>query len=280
MKKMDKKLKYVIATIMISPLILSFVTFGIGEFPKEVAPKNDLTFMTYNIHFGQGMDDLLNLERIAQNILLDDPDIIGLQEVGVGSVYLQGIDMAFWLAKRLGMNYYYYNPINNHHELGNAILSKYPIVESRAYEIPSILMERTFIHSIVEVSPSLTIDVFCTHLGIRTENKTAQVDFLLEKIAEIVTTSNQVLMGDFNLRNDTQEIGRDLTYFNDTTVEFGADPPASSDYRFPTGIDYIFATGYQDITDSHVITDMLPNINSATEFGSDHLPVVSTLIFS
>ena len=86
-------------------LIFSFVTIGIGEFPKEAAPKNELTFMTYNIHFGQGMDDLLNLERIAQNILIDDPDIIGLQEVGVGSAYLQGVDMAFWLAKRLMMNY-------------------------------------------------------------------------------------------------------------------------------------------------------------------------------
>ncbi len=272
MKKMDKKLKCVLVAIIISPLIFSIVTYGIGEFPKEVAPKNELTFMTYNIHFGQGRDDLLNLERIAQNILIDDPDIIGLQEVGVGSVYLQGVDMAFWLAKRLGMNYYYYNPINNHHELGNAILSKYPIVESHGYEIPSILMERTFIHSIVEVSPSLTIDVFCTHLGIRTENKSAQVDFLLEKIAEIATTPKQVLMGDFNLQNDTPEIGRVLTYFNDTAAEFNADPRAP--------IDYIFATGYQLITDSHVTTDMLPNINSPMEFGSDHLPVVSSIVFS
>lgn len=276
MKKMDKKLKCVLVAIIISPLIFSIVTYGIGEFPKEVAPKNELTFMTYNIHFGQGRDDLLNLERIAQNILIDDPDIIGLQEVGVGSVYLQGVDMAFWLAKRLGMNYYYYNPINNHHELGNAILSKYPIVESHGYEIPSILMERTFIHSIVEVSPSLTIDVFCTHLGIRTENKSAQVDFLLEKIAEIATTPKQVLMGDFNLHNDTQEIGKVLTYFNDTAAGFSLNPQA---FYIPP-IDYIFATGYQDITDSHVITDMLPNINSPMEFGSDHLPVVSSIVFS
>jgi len=67
---MDKKFKCVLIALIISPLILSVVTIGIGEFPKEVAPKNELTFMTYNIHFGQGIDDLLNLERIAQNILL------------------------------------------------------------------------------------------------------------------------------------------------------------------------------------------------------------------
>jgi len=269
---MDKKFKYIVVGLIISPLILSIVTFGIGEFQKEVAPKNELTFMTYNLHFGQGMDDLLNLERIAQNILIDDPDIIGLQEVRAGRITSQGIDMAFWLAKRLGMHYYFYNPINNHHEMGNAILSKYPIILKNGYEIPSILMERIFLHCVVEISTILTIDVYCTHIGIRTENKSAQVDFLLHKITEIATSSNQVLMGDFNLLNNTAEIGRVLTYFNDTAAEFGAYPRAP--------IDYVFATGYQEITDSYVITDMLPGVNLPAEFGSDHLPVVSTIVFS
>lgn len=269
---MKKSFKIVLLTMIISPLILSIVTLAIGEFPKEIAPKTELTFMTYNIHFGQGMDDLLNLERIAQNILIDDPDIIGLQEVRVGRITSQGVDMAFWLAKRLGMHYYYYNPINNKHEMGNAILSKYPIILEKGYELPSILQERVFVHCIVEVSSSLKLDVFCTHIGIRSENKSAQIDFLLEKITEISTSSKQVLMGDFNLRDDTDEIGRVLVYFNDTAEEFGASPQAS--------IDYIFATGYQGITESHVITDMILNIDTPAEFGSDHLPVVSTLIFS
>ena len=92
---MNKKFKYVFITIIIAPLIISIVTFSIAELPRESSPKTDLTFMTYNIHFGQGMDDLLNLERIAQNILIDDPDIIGLQEVRVGRIETQGIDMAF-----------------------------------------------------------------------------------------------------------------------------------------------------------------------------------------
>jgi len=268
---MNKKFKSVLITITLAPLIISIVTFSIAELPRDVSPKTDLTFMTYNIHFGQGMDDLLNLERIAQNILIDDPDIIGLQEVRVGRIESQGIDMTFWLAKRLGMDYYYFNPINNPHEMGNAILSKYPIIQKNGYELPATHMERTFVHCVVEVSPNLKIDVFCTHIGIRTENKTAQINFLLEKITEISTSSKQVLMGDFNLRNDTIEIGNVLTYFNETAEEFGADPRAS--------IDYIFATGYQNIIDSHVITDMLPNIDSPAEFGSDHLPVVSIIRF-
>lgn len=269
---MNKRLKIILATMIISPLILSVITYGIAEFPREISPKSEITFMTYNIHFGQGMDDLLNLERIAQNILIDNPDIIGLQEVEIGRVTSQGIDMAFWLAKRLGMNYYYQNPEDNEHVMGNAILSKYPIVLNNYYNLPSILQERVFIHCVVEISSSLKIDVFCTHIGIRTENKLAQVDFLLQKITEISVSSKQVLMGDFNLRNDTIEIENILNYFNDTGAEFGAI------YRAP--IDYIFATGYEDIIDYHVITDMLEDIDSPSEFGSDHLPVVSIIDFS
>lgn len=269
---MNKRVKMVLITIMISPLILSGVTFGIGEFPREVAPKSELTFMTYNIHFGQGMDDLLNLERIAQNILIEDPDIIGLQEVEIGRITSQGIDMAFWLAKRLGMHYYYSNPDSNIHLMGNAILSKYPIVLQESYDLPSNLQERVFVHCVVEISSSIKIDVFCTHIGIRTENKSAQVNFLLEKIAEVSMTARKVLMGDFNLLNSTLEIANVLNYFNDTAIEFGA--------AFRAPIDYIFAKGYHNIIDYHVVTDMLPVIDSPAEFGSDHLPVVAIIDFS
>jgi len=269
---MNKRFKIILITMIVTPLIVSVITFGIGEFPSEASPKSELTFMTYNIHFGQGMDDLLNLERIAQNILIDDPDIIGLQEVEVGRITSQGIDMAFWLAERLGMKYYYSNPEDNEHVMGNAILSKYPIVLSNNYELPSTLQERVFIHCVVQISPSLSIDVFCTHIGIRTENKLAQVDFLLATILEISLSSKQVLMGDFNLHNDTLEIANVLTYFNDTAEEFGALDRAS--------IDYIFAAGYKNVLDYHVITDMLADIENPAEFGSDHLPVVSIIDFS
>ncbi|TFG15963.1 MAG: hypothetical protein EU531_07820 [Promethearchaeota archaeon] len=269
---MNKRAKLVVIIVLVSPLILSVIVYGIGELPRESSPKTQLTFMTYNIHFGQGMDDLLNLERIAQNILIDNPDIIGLQEVEVGRVTSQGVDMTFWLAKRLGMYYYYSNPYSNIHLMGNAILSKYPLILQEAYELPSDLQERLFVHCVIQITPSLKIDVFSTHIGIRTENKTAQIDYLLEKITDVSKTPKRVLMGDFNLVNTTLEIARVLTNFNDTAIEFGAT------YRAP--IDYIFATGYHSIIDYHVVTDMLPDIDSPIEFGSDHLPVTATIDFS
>jgi len=259
--------------------------FGISELPIEnPSPKNEFKFMTYNIHFGVGMDDLLNLERLAQNILSEDidPDIIGLQEVENGRMTSQGVDMAFWLAKRLNMHYFYF-PAINEHAYGLALLSKYPIKSAVGYQIPSISLERVLIHGVIAINETLEIDVFVTHLGLLDwdEDLAAQVDFVLQKTNEVNKTSKKILMGDFNLEYNSSQIAPLFTYFNDTLS--GVPRPMT----FPSinlfdestsSIDYIFAAGYKDIIDGHVITDFLSG-NSPSEFGSDHLPVVATLTF-
>ncbi|MHA2049204.1 MAG: endonuclease/exonuclease/phosphatase family protein [Promethearchaeota archaeon] len=283
---MNKKKRIIIISLFCTPLILSFVMFTINEFPLESpSPKNEFKFMTYNIHFGVGMDDLLNLERIAQNILSEDidPDIIGLQEVENGRMTSQGLDMALWLAKRLNM-YYFYVPAVNEHAYGVALLSKYPILSAKGYTIPSISLERVLIHGIVRLNETLEIDVFVTHLGLISwdENLTAQVNFVLQKTNEVNGTTKKILMGDFNLEYNSSQIAPIYTSFNDT---LGGIPrpktfPSVNLYGESTeSIDYIFAAGYKDIVDGHVITDFIPG-NSPAEFGSDHLPVVSTLTFS
>lgn len=283
---MNKKRRIIFISLFCTPLIISFVMFGISELPIESpSPKNEFKFMTYNIHFGVGMDDLLNLERLAQNILSEDidPDIIGLQEVENGRMTSQGVDMAFWLAKRLNM-YYFYFPAINEHAYGLALLSKYPIISANGYQIPSISLERVLIHGVVRLNETLEIDVFVTHLGLIDwdENMAAQVNFVLQKTNEVNQTSKKILLGDFNLEYDSSQIAPVYTYFDDT---LGGVPrpmtfPSINLFDKPIeSIDYIFATGYNTIVDGHVITDFLPG-NNPSEFGSDHLPVVSTLTFS
>ncbi len=269
---MNRNAKIAFICIFLLPLFTSLLIWGFAKSPTETPSKNQITFMTYNIHFGQGGDDLLNLERIAQNILVGDPDIVGLQEVEPGRITSQGVDMAFWLAKRLNMFYFYYNPPENKHLMGNTILSKFPIISAQGYPIPSMLQERVFIHCVIQVSPSLTLDVFNTHLGIRNENKFVQVEFLMNKIMELSTASYPtVLTGDLNLGRTSQEIKPILTYFTDTGTIVDLNNRAS--------IDYILVKGYKSIQDYHVIKDMISNLDCPAEYGSDHLPVVSTIIF-
>jgi len=281
---MKKEYKIIAVILFFLPLISAFIMYGISEIPIETPTKTQFKFMTYNIHFGQGMDDEINLERIAQNILTDKPDILGLQEVDNGRITTQGIDMALWLANRLNM-YYFYFPAENEHTLGCALLSKYPITYQKGYMIPSIDLQRVLIHGTIKINSSLSLDVFVTHLGLieRDEDLTAQVDFVVQKTNEVNKTSKKILMGDFNLEYNSSEIFPVFTYFDDT---LGGVPrpltfPSYNLYDVPeTSIDYIFATGYSSIVNSYVIRDFDPNIDDdPAEFGSDHLPVVTILTF-
>ncbi|MFX1477800.1 MAG: endonuclease/exonuclease/phosphatase family protein [Promethearchaeota archaeon] len=285
---MNRKNRIIVICLFCTPLIMSLVMFGIGELPIESpSQKNEFKFMTYNIHFGVGMDDLLNLERLAQNILIEDvdPDIIGLQEVENGRLTSQGIDMAYWLAQRLKMHYFYF-PAVNEHAYGLALLSKYPIISATGYQIPSLSLERVLIHGVVMINETLELDIFVTHLGLLDwdEDLAAQVNFVLQKTNEVNKTTNRIIMGDFNLEYNSSQLAPLLSDFDDTLVEFMGLPRPLT---FPSinlygdaieSIDYIFASGYKNIINSHVITNFEPG-NHPAEFGSDHLPVVATITF-
>lgn len=280
-----KKLYRIIALVLIfTPLLSAFLMFGICEFPREApTAQTEFKIMTYNIHFGQGYDDKLNLERIAQNILTEDPDIIGLQEVDNGRITTQGIDMARWLSNRLNMYFFYY-PSENEHQGGCALLSKYPIKSTVGYMVPSISSQRVLIHGVVEIDSSLNLDVFVTHLGLInwSEDMTAQVDFVLSKTNAVMSGNPKILMGDLNLENDTTQIQTIRTFFNDTMDGYDKHRtfPSYLLYDIPDEwIDYIFATGYNDVIDSYVVTDFIAGIDTPAEFGSDHLPVVTILTF-
>ena len=160
---MKKKQQILWILLLLFPLIFSVSRYAYGELRPVVPPsdKEGITFMTYNIHFGRGEDDLLNLERLAQNILIGDPDIVGLQEVENGRITSQGIDMVRWLAHRLNM-YFCFFPVDNE-LMTNPILSKYPIIAAEGYPIPSLLHKRQFTRAVIEIDETLQIDVYNVH---------------------------------------------------------------------------------------------------------------------
>src|SRR5712691_8356425 len=64
-----------------------------------------LRVMTYNIHVGVGMDKKLDLQRIADVINDQHPDLVGLQEVDRGVERTQRIDEIAEIAKMTEMDY-------------------------------------------------------------------------------------------------------------------------------------------------------------------------------
>lgn len=156
---------------------------------------------------------------------------------------------------------------------GNAVLSKHPIVEHTAFELPGRETgeTRSLLYTLVQ-HPEGLLPVFVTHLNWKLHHgavRVRQVQFICERIKELAPTTGgdatrlpPVLMGDFNASPDADEI-RYLTglatvdgksvYFADAWAYGGDGTPgftfdrknrfAANAHEPPRRIDYIFVRG-------------------------------------
>ena len=90
--------------------------------------KRTLRVMTYNIHVGVGMDKKLDLQRIADVINRERPDLVGLQEVDRGVKRTEGKDEIAELAALTHMEYAFAPNLDfQGGKYGVAILSRFPL---------------------------------------------------------------------------------------------------------------------------------------------------------
>jgi len=107
-------------------VIFAFVLFCSGVSPA--AAKKTLRVMTYNIHVGVGMDKKLDLQRIADVINKEKPDLVGLQEVDRGVKRTEGKDEIAELAAMTKMEFAFAPNLDYQGgKYGVAILSRLPI---------------------------------------------------------------------------------------------------------------------------------------------------------
>lgn len=123
--------------------------------------------MTYNIHVGVGMDKKLDLQRIADVINREHPDLVGLQEVDRGVKRTEGKDEIAELAKLTNMHYAFAHNLDYQGgQYGVAILSRFPIgaIDHRKFENLREAERRGMIRVQVDVGGK-TINFVTTHLG-------------------------------------------------------------------------------------------------------------------
>jgi len=231
---------------------------------SDAAP-DALRVMTYNIQSGFSRDNYWDLEVTARVIEASGADVVLLQEVSRGWLVTSGNDQLRWLSVRLGMPYAWGGASLD--ELwGNAVLSRYPIVEERVVKFESTdNLRRAGLAVTIEPRGGPAFDVVVTHLDNPREAgevRDAQVDQLLSMLPLDRPT---ILGGDFNMTPDDPAIGRLLeTGLVDAAAAAGVDEPTSEDGR---RIDYIFVSEDVSVTGAEVIDSD----------ASDHRPVVVTL---
>ena len=210
------------------------------------------------------MDKKHNLNRTLYVLAALNPDIALLQEVDCRRPATSLCRQAVFLAEALEMNYVY-GPVNKYAlgSYGNAILSRYPIINHKNHKLISKDNQRCCLEAEIR-TPFTELRVFNLHLGL---NSTERYSDLKEIVLPLIKRAKMpaVLGGDFNTTPESPEISlvnehlRDSFFANtgDCKFTFPADQPKAR-------IDYIFINGELELNDCRIIYPTL---------ASDHLPL-------
>ncbi len=157
--------------------------------------------LSYNIHHAEGTDGKLDLPRIAKIITSVEPDLVALQEIDFKTDRTGGVDQAAALAKRTGLHVASGDNIDyGNGRYGNAILSRWPIVEHKNHPLPNDGGEQRGV-LMTRINPGngqSHISFFGTHLDHRQPEgeRLASAAFINQLVAE--DDRPAILAGDLN----------------------------------------------------------------------------------
>lgn len=158
-----------------------------------------MKLVSYNIRFGLGLDQRVDLGRIAEAVR--DADIIGLQEVERFWKHSGMRDQPDILGKHLKEFYWVYFPafdmdasehkddgtvLNRRRQFGPMVLSRWPIRSSRLIVFPKLgtvdcfNMDTGAVECVID-TPSGSLRVYSVHLSaVSSRDRLMQIDRLLE----------------------------------------------------------------------------------------------------
>jgi endonuclease/exonuclease/phosphatase family metal-dependent hydrolase len=157
-----------------------------------------MKIVTFNVHKCRGMDGRTSAQRIARVLEGIGADIVAVQEIF--SSEHSGKDQLDILAKTLGMHTAF--GYTRHHRkaaYGNAVLSRWPIVQQRTMDISKQGRERRGCLRADIEGPRGMLHVFNIHLGTSYFERRHQVRSLFSsKFLKEELSGPRVLIGDFN----------------------------------------------------------------------------------
>ena len=141
------------------------------------------------------------LAEIRDELRADGAHLVFLQEIGgaageqVTPHQYEVLADQMWPQHAYGRNAV---TTGGHH--GNALLSKYPIVQWRNVDVSVGESEpRGMLHCVLDIPGAAQLHAVCVHFGLRESDRQRQVEHLLELIAATIPSDAPlVVAGDFN----------------------------------------------------------------------------------
>lgn len=213
-----------------------------------------MRLMSFNIQHGidhawrlQSGEERINLPLMADAVKRCGADICGLNEVyGAGELPLFN-DQARVIADALGYYAFFAKAIDiaENQPYGNALISKYPFIDTTVLPIPvpkDIPCEpRCILRATVDINGT-PIRVLVTHMGLSDAERVLAVETLVKEIE--ATDLPLVLMGDFNATPHDPVLSPLYARMEDTLQAHGEASLCSFPSHAPDRrIDYIFVRG-------------------------------------
>jgi endonuclease/exonuclease/phosphatase family metal-dependent hydrolase len=232
--------------------------------------------LTYNVHRCIGVDGRVRPERIAEVIASCQPDIVALQELDVGRPRTNNIDQAKIIARALDMQFHFHPALRLiEEEYGDAILTPRPAKLVRAGSLPGLagrptLEPRGALWTSVNVGGA-EVQVINTHLGLRRDERLAQVNTLLgtDWLGHPACREPIILAGDFNALPRSRAYQRLAARLVDAQCAPRVQRPlATFPSRLPLlRLDHIFVSRSVEVLRVETIRTPLARV------ASDHLPL-------
>jgi endonuclease/exonuclease/phosphatase family metal-dependent hydrolase len=233
----------------------------------EMVPiDRPLRVMTYNIHHGLDAGFGMDLEAIVDVIAAEDPDVVVLNEVNRARLTNGFVDTLLLVSKRLDMPYVF-GPNLPDGQYGNAILSRYPILEWENIHYTRNTTEvRGLLRAVIQAGTQ-PITFLATHLDHIEGPEHVRAEQVREALDQWMGDPRVVLLGDLNAEPDAPELqGIYDAGFQDVLAVTGQDDAFTFWEPEPSRrLDFIFLTPDLPLVRAWVVPSR----------ASDHLPVLA-----
>lgn len=233
-----------------------------------------LRVMQFNIHFGVSRGGSVDPARIASEIAAVRPDLVSLNEVDSGTRRSAGIDEAGYLAAATGLHAVYGPNLPWDGGLfGNAILTRFPVVESHNLRLPGVtgLEPRGLLTATVRVGRR-ALSFSSMHLSDGNEGEVSRV-LQAQAVAGVVRNLSgpTIVAGDLNAPPDALPVRIVRQYLLDAQEYGGTGPGDTLPEPDPQSrIDYVLYDRHLAVVPGS--TRVLPSASS------DHRSVVTDLV--
>lgn len=250
-----------------------------------IPPKGQsLRVMTYNIYGARATSpaNAADLDAIAEVIRRQNPDFVTLNEVDVFTNRTgKDVHQACDLAEKLGMEWHFSKAIDRDGgEYGDAVLSKYPILEKRSYRLPCAAEQPGEDRSLCVIRVQIDgkdLYVASTHLDHLSGDASRLVQATeIRRIRDTELEGDLILCGDLNAIPSSNVIATMTSFLTNTgpidQYTFPSDDPSRKiDYIMYAPIEHFGVQNCQVVSRGDQQVDGVD--------ASDHRPVIADIRF-